>query len=261
MRLEELIQRCTVKLSSAGIRNGTGFFIAPKYILTCKHVVRDAEEPIQVRWQQEKDFAEANVLKTFPDCDVAVLSFDPPREDLPCVYFDEELPRIDDRLYLFGYGNTAEHGDPVIVQVEGMTGDVPPFIKYRLGGIKPGMSGAALVNCRTGKVCGMSKFTVDEYHPQGGGGVPVSTLMDCLSFNVIKAQQQFHDRDSRWLEAQPLTAWSQEKSSSQSDTASGESNQLSAAQGNTQIIQNVQQDGEKSFNFGQASHFRIGDDY
>lgn len=206
MRLEELVRRCTVKLSGAGMGSGTGFFIAPGYILTCEHVVRGAEEPIQVRWQQEEDFAKANVLQTFPDCDVAVLSFDPPRKDLPCVYFDEELPQIEDRLYLFGYGNSSEHGDPVIVQVEGMTGDVPSFIKYRLGGIKPGMSGAALVNCRTGKVCGMSKFTVDEYHPQGGGGVPVSTLMDCLSFNVIKAQRQFHERDRRWLKAQPLTA-------------------------------------------------------
>ena len=265
MRLEELVRRCTVKLSSVGMKSGTGFFIAPGYILTCEHVVRDAGASVQVRWQQQEAFAEAKVLKTFPDCDVALLSFEQSGEGLPCVYFDEGLPDIEDRLYLFGYGNTSKHGDPVIVQVEGMTGDVPPLIKYRLGSIKPGMSGAALVNCRTGKVCGMSKFTVDKYYQQGGGGIPLSTLMDCLSFNVVKAQQQFHDRDRRWSEAQPLTAWSQEKdfnpSGSENDTASGESNQQSTGQGNTQIIQDVKQNGEKNINIGQASSVRIGDDY
>ena len=47
---------------------------------------------------------------------------------------------------------------------------------------------------------------------------------------------------------------------SEVDTASGESGQRPASQGNPQITQNVQQNGEKNFNFGQASNFRIGDD-
>ncbi len=45
------------------------------------------------------------------------------------------------------------------------------------------------------------------------------------------------------------------------NTASSESSQQPAPEGNTQITQNVKQYGEKSNSFGQASHFRIGDDY
>ncbi|NMF66852.1 hypothetical protein DP113_13275 [Brasilonema octagenarum UFV-E1] len=47
----------------------------------------------------------------------------------------------------------------------------------------------------------------------------------------------------------------------QGDKVSSESSQQPAAQGGTQITQNVQQYGDKSNNFGQASNFRIGDDY
>ncbi|MDF5713904.1 MAG: CHAT domain-containing protein [Rhizonema sp. NSF051] len=45
------------------------------------------------------------------------------------------------------------------------------------------------------------------------------------------------------------------------NTISSESNQKLAPKGETQITQNVRQHGEKNFNFGQASGFRIGDDY
>ncbi|MBD2607391.1 CHAT domain-containing protein [Scytonema hofmannii FACHB-248] len=47
----------------------------------------------------------------------------------------------------------------------------------------------------------------------------------------------------------------------QGNKAASESSQQSAAQGGTQVTQNVQQNGEKNMNFGEASNFRIGDDY
>jgi len=37
-RLAELLRRCTVQIQ-AGRTRGTGFFIAPKYVMTCRHVV------------------------------------------------------------------------------------------------------------------------------------------------------------------------------------------------------------------------------
>jgi hypothetical protein len=44
-------------------------------------------------------------------------------------------------------------------------------------------------------------------------------------------------------------------------SASSQSNQQPDSSVNPQIIQNVQQNGEKNINLGQASNFRIGDDY
>ncbi|MEM8611338.1 MAG: trypsin-like serine protease [Cyanobacteria bacterium P01_H01_bin.105] len=45
-RIDELLQQCTVKLSmSENGQVGTGFLIAPSYILTCEHVVRGQLRP------------------------------------------------------------------------------------------------------------------------------------------------------------------------------------------------------------------------
>lgn len=62
-QLEDLLQQCTVKLSlSDRVGWGTGFFVAPGWILTCAHVIQAAHgQPIQVRWQNQENWAEAVV--------------------------------------------------------------------------------------------------------------------------------------------------------------------------------------------------------
>lgn len=207
MRLEELIQECTVELGIHNQNSGTGFFIAPGYILSCEHVVREMGASIPVRWGHTTDFSEATVVEVFPKFDIGVLRFAPPRSDLPCVLLDDADPEIKDDLYLFGYGLASLHGDPVMVRVEGQTGDRPSYIKYQVGAIKPGMSGSALVNCRTGKVCGMSKYTMNRSSSEGGGGVSLSTIRACLSLHypeILESQALFHQEDKRWQDASPL---------------------------------------------------------
>jgi V8-like Glu-specific endopeptidase len=45
MQIEDLLRRCTVKLSIPNSSGwGTGFFVAPDLILTCAHVVREATD-------------------------------------------------------------------------------------------------------------------------------------------------------------------------------------------------------------------------
>lgn len=52
--LEDLLQQCTVKIIIPG-GWGTGFFVAPAWILTCAHVVQEAKgEPVQVWWQKKE---------------------------------------------------------------------------------------------------------------------------------------------------------------------------------------------------------------
>ena len=55
-QLENLLQQCTVKLTLPGrIGWGTGFFVAPGWILTCAQVVQEAKgEPVQVWWQKKE---------------------------------------------------------------------------------------------------------------------------------------------------------------------------------------------------------------
>jgi hypothetical protein len=198
-QLEDLLQQCTVKLSLLGRMGwGTGFFVAPGWILTCAHVVPAAEgQRVQVLWQK-REF-QAVVEQSLPDpYDVALLRvIEPLGIQMPCVYLDEEV-RSRDPLYLFGYPDQDfPNGCPVTFSCEGLTGDEPAFIKFALGQVRPGMSGSALLNQRTGKVCGIVTFTRDRSTDLGGGAISVITILEKFSA-LTEQQQQFHQQDRRW---------------------------------------------------------------
>ena len=181
-QLEHLLQQCTVKLSLPGQMGwGTGFFVAPGWILTCAHVVKEAKgEPIQVRWQNQENWAQAVVERSIADpYDLALLQVTlPANANPPCVYLDEEMIRSRDPLYLFGYPDQDfPNGCPVTFNCEGLTGDEPALIKFALGQVRPGMSGSPLLNQRTGKVCGIVKFTRDRSFNLGGGVVLTTTIL------------------------------------------------------------------------------------
>ena len=180
-QLEDLLQQCTVKLTIPGTGWGTGFFVAPGLILTCAHVVRESNsQPIRVRWQSQENWAEAVVERSLPDpYDLALLRVATPTDaNPPCVYLDAAIESRDP-LYLFGYPDQDfPNGCPVTFSCEGLTGDEPPLIKFALGQVRPGMSGSPLLNQRTGKVCGIVKFTRDRSIDLGGGAIPAHVILD-----------------------------------------------------------------------------------
>ena len=62
IHLEDLLKQCTVKLIIPYQHTfGTGFFVAPRLILTCAHVVKNVEQLVQVRWQDKETWANAVV--------------------------------------------------------------------------------------------------------------------------------------------------------------------------------------------------------
>lgn len=199
--LEELLKLCTVKISISGKFSwGTGFFVAPGLILTCAHVVKvlNTNAKVKIRWQQQEDFIEAKVLLIKPTLDLALLQFTPPSNiDLPCVYLDETV-QTGHELYCFGYPDQDfPNGCPVTAICEGFTGDLPPLIKFKLGQVRPGMSGSALLNCRTGKVCGIVKFTRDRSFDLGGGAISVKTIF--THFTDVQIQnRRFHQQNLTW---------------------------------------------------------------
>ncbi|MGD1948907.1 MAG: tetratricopeptide repeat protein [Leptolyngbyaceae cyanobacterium] len=208
LRIDELLKQCTVKLSvSENGQVGTGFLVAPGYILTCEHVVRGAAAAT-VGYKNNDDYGMATVEKVFADKDVALLQFEPP-EDLPCVLLDTRVPEVGGEISTFGYpyryedDGTPWKGIPALLTMEGTTGDEPPYLQLSLGNVLPGMSGGALLDRTTGHVCGMLKFTRDEHSLLGGGGVMSSTIAQCIP-EVIEAQRQFHEQSPLWREAKPF---------------------------------------------------------
>ena len=200
--LDELLQRCTVKLTVTGKMGwGSGFFVAPGLILTCAHVIKDGkpDTKVQIRWQKQEMFAETTIAnaKVMPP-DLALLKFTPPPDaDLPCVYLDETL-ESGNELYFFGYPDQDfPNGCPVTLNCEGFTGDDPPLAKFKWGQVRPGMSGSPLLNCRTGKVCGIVKFTRNRTTDLGGGAIPTQVILEQFP-RLKELQQKFHQQDRRW---------------------------------------------------------------
>lgn len=199
MANEELLQQCTVKLTLPGRMGwGTGFFVAPAWILTCAHVVQAAgEQAIQVRWQTRN--LEARVEHLLPEpLDLALLRVILPDDaNPPCVYLGEEV-QSRDPLYLFGYPDEGDRqGEPRTFNCDGTTGSEIASILFNLGQVRPGMSGSPLLNQRTGKVCGMVKFTRDRSSDLGGGAIPTRVILE--QFPQLRSlQQEFHGGDRRW---------------------------------------------------------------
>ena len=205
-RLDELLQSCTVKITVPGQMGwGTGFFVAPELILTCAHVVRalQPDATAQISWQQQEGFAEAAIAQLVPELDLALLRVSSPQTaDLPCVYLDREFQPTDN-FYTYGYPDSFPNGASVTSQCEGYARENGvPLILFKSGLIRPGFSGSPLLNLRTGKVCGMVKFTRDRSIDLDGGAISTHAILE--QFEAIVLQQQaFHQQDSRWSSLLP----------------------------------------------------------
>ena len=203
-RLDELLQYCTVKLKvPAKMGWGTGFFVAPRLILTCAHVVRDAEtQAVKVFWHNQDDFADGVTEGIVPDpFDLALLRLSSQIADLPCVYLDTEI-QPEDRLYIYGYPDDFAQGAPVTGLCEGLTGDRPPLIKFKAGNIRPGLSGSPLLNQRTGKVSGIVKFTRDRSIDLGGGAIPTEVIFSKFP-ELLEKNRKFHQQNNIWVSLLP----------------------------------------------------------
>lgn len=199
--LEELLQQCTVKITVPGSW-GTGFFVAPGLILTCAHVVRKAaDSQVTVSypvWQQPLSAIVKAKAEDGKTLDLALVELSEPLTDHPCVLLDEEPVAIGQALYSYGYLESYANAAPVHPVNEGLTGDTPPLLKLQGAQVEKGISGAALLNLKTGKVCGIVKETRAAGFDLGGGAIPTRVILEQFP-ELRKLQRAFHEKDRRWL--------------------------------------------------------------
>lgn len=181
MLIEEL-REYTVRIQAEG-KPGTGFFVAPGLILTCAHVVtdnkRNAIASIKIYWQNGEYNAVVDQLPDNYNVDLALLRLDELIPEHACVSLDKSL-KNGDSLYSFGYAAEYPQGEPRDFIYTDLTGDDPPLMTFRDEQVQPGFSGASLLNCRTGKVCGVIKRSRDIYYPLGGRGVSAAVIFEHL---------------------------------------------------------------------------------
>ncbi len=199
-QLIALLKRCTVKLSTPQ-ESGTGFFVAPGFILTCAHVVGNVESAtisVTVQWEGETYLAKIARLVPDPYPDVALLKLENAPPPHPCVLLHQET-WIDDDLYGYGYPDLYPNGDPSSFKFEGTTGAPLILMKFKSGEVRQGLSGGPLLNRRTGGVCGVMKLTRGASSLMGGRGIPGTIIFEQFP-ELSSLQQDFHRRDSRWYD-------------------------------------------------------------
>lgn len=211
-RLDRLLQECTVQIK-AGAAKGTGFFVAPKLVLTCAHVVEKVDgELVEVFWK-ETQFKYTALVKQIvkdkaEDVDVALLYLQEDVPNHPCVYFDELEPELRTPLYTFGYSvddfEKYLGGDSVLLEYEGLgfkSANLSSIsLKLKEGQVKQGSSGSPLLNCVSGGVCGI----IVRKRPNDLGGRAIPTAVIFRELPEIKEQSRaFHQNNRFWTNSLP----------------------------------------------------------
>lgn len=175
-----LLERCTVKITGENAF-GSGFFIAPKVVLTAAHVLDDVvglANKIQLQTGDKILTGTAIYRGDQHRIDVALVELEEPQDDW--VLFGSDVT-LHDRFYTFGYSKSHPGGESVKLKWEGFVRDEHiGLLKFREGQLVPGMSGAPLLNLRTGAVCGMVLVTRDARLDLGGHVISTRALIAAM---------------------------------------------------------------------------------
>jgi tetratricopeptide (TPR) repeat protein len=204
---DELLRLCTVELTTTKGDRGTGFFVAPGRIITCAHVVNKTQaNEIKIRWGEHNITASNLSLPKDENIDLVILDISIGETDCyPCVYLGAEANSYD-KLYSYGYPTPAHDGDSMGCTCTGLS-DARRILTLTGDDIRPGFSGAPLLNKNTKKVCGIVIQERQAVKAKIGGeiifratgGLAIPTEIIFAQYPELeKQQQEFHDRDTRW---------------------------------------------------------------
>ncbi|NER50382.1 MAG: hypothetical protein F6J92_27670 [Symploca sp. SIO1A3] len=204
--MHSLFRDCIVRLQTPSDR-GTGFFVAPGMLLTCYHVIRETEPgEIEVQWRDVG--YRSSKVDTIEQLDLALVWVE--IAEHPCVYLDREA-QPGDKLYSYGYPTQDLDGASITVECEGPS-DKGQLLTIKDENVRPGFSGAPLLNQRTLKVCGMIqrerqiKVNAKPKILRGLGGQAVPTGVILAQWQELEEHnRRFHQQNRRWLEQVPVS--------------------------------------------------------
>jgi hypothetical protein len=172
---------------------GTGFFVAPNWVLTCAHVVHGSRKVIVVpdgSVSASPLLASVDVASSPPEPgtssnlwpfpDLALLHLAGHAEH-PCAFLDVQSPMGGSEVQAWGYPEREQgvlpQGSPASFRLEGGPGE-DGWLKFKSGEAAPGLSGAPLVCGRRRAVVGVVVASRQLYSDMGGYAAPISSLLN-----------------------------------------------------------------------------------
>lgn len=195
------LRRHTVRINHPeGRLLGSGFFVAPGWVMTAAHVVydlaRDAELAVVSVTPSDQDVGTSAVdgevvvrsapgtgTGVWPFPDIALVRLRPDREWVgqhPCVWLDDRHPVGTCHAYGFPVREpgVTPSGGPATFGFEGVTSD--RYLQLKAGQAAPGLSGAPLVCPVQRGVVGVVVSSRDVYSDLGGLATPIAALLGDL---------------------------------------------------------------------------------
>ncbi len=179
---QKLLQESTLRLTALN-NYGTGFFVAPGFVLTCKHVIGELSNIenciIKANWNGKE--VAVKVVSFLENDDVALLSID--LVNHPCIVLDKQEVEIGQILYTYGYPEKERDGNSASPTSEGLS-DRGRLLTLNGSNLRPGFSGSPLLNLTTKKVCAMTAKErkgiipgTDVREPIGGQAIPADIII------------------------------------------------------------------------------------
>jgi Trypsin-like peptidase domain len=214
-----MLVACSARLDTDAGPQGTAFFVAPGFAVTAAHViggvngreVRLSEgtckwrgHVVDVRPSLVREIAATSL---YPAPDVALIEVDEgPRH--ACALLAKHPPAEDTRVMARGYTRTLDQravtAETETFRLTGMLETTDPdctLLKLGLGEATPGMSGAPVLDLRTGEVIGMLRTSRKLGSNLGGWVVPASLIRLLWPDEVGLAHDRFHEQYPLWREA------------------------------------------------------------
>ncbi|MBT1094204.1 trypsin-like peptidase domain-containing protein [Streptomyces sp. Tu102] len=218
-RLQELLERCQVEVRGESL--GSGFFVAPGYLLTCSHVAgTDAGARVKVVWRERRKqerTLEGTVRAAspapavrgdmWPFPDLAVVEISGRCPDHPCVWLSDVVPAFHTPLVAAGLSAVYEPLNPrrFLASLSSRGVQELSSAQGRMlvldGEITKGMSGGPILSAESGRVCGVVKAARLQDSDMGGLATPMRGLRALdpdVYRRVIRAHDRFHASDSAW---------------------------------------------------------------
>ena len=211
-----LLAACSARLDTDAGPQGTAFFVSPGYAVTAAHVIGGAEG-LPVRLTEGSRSWRGHVADVcprlagkvaseapYPAPDMALIEVDDGPEHA-CALLGRQFPDLGVRVIARGHTSTFDQlsvtPETETFRLTGTLETPDPgctLLKLGLGEVSQGMSGAPVLELRTGEVIGMLRTSRKLGSNLGGWVVPADLIRLLWREEADLGNDRFHQQDSRW---------------------------------------------------------------